>query len=92
MKIIISVYNSGLVLKGRGWDPTTSGNESGYLMGCVIWNDKRGWAGALDKLYDSFSLVKSMYYGSRTGARIARRLFRNEINYAKKRKNKVCRI
>ena len=92
MKIFISVYNSGLVLKGKGWDPTTSGNECGYLMGCAIWNHKRGWVGILDKLYDNFSLVKNMYYGARTGARIARRLYRNEINYNKKRKTKVCHI
>ena len=79
-------------MKGTGWNPVTSGNECGYLAGCMIWNCKRGWAGALDRLYENFSLVKSMYFGARTGARIARRLYRNEINYAKKRRNKVCPI
>ena len=79
-------------MKGKGWDPLTSGNESGYLAGCMIWNCKRSWAGALDLLYDKFNLVKSMYFGARTGARIARRLYRNEKDYAKKRRNKVCRI
>ena len=91
-KFFISVYNSGLVLKGKGWDPTTLGNETGYLLGCAIWNHKRGWVGILDKLYDNFSLVKNMYYGARTGARIARRLYRNEVNYNKKRKTKVCHM
>ena len=81
-----------LVLKGKGWDPTTMGNELGYLIGCLIWNEKRGWVGAIEKLFDQFELVKSMYYGARTGARIAKRLYRNEVNYAKKRKNKVCYI
>ena len=81
-----------MVVKGRGWDPTTYGNETGYLLGCLIWNCKRGWVEARDLLYENFSLVTSMYYGARTGARIAKRLYKNEKNYAKKRKNKVCRI
>ena len=79
-------------MKGKGWNPTTSGNLCGYLMGCIIWNHSRGWVGILDKLYDAFSMVKSMYYGAKTGGRIARRLYRNEVDYAKKRRNKVCHI
>ena len=72
-----------------GFDPLTVGNETGYICGCIIWNEERNWIGAFNRFCDQFSLLKSDYFGSRTGARIIKRRYKNELQYHKKIRNKV---
>ena len=78
-----------MVRKGHGFDPLTLGNETGYIIGCIIWNSKRNWVGAYHRFCDQFSLTKNSYFGSRTGARIAKRRYKAECHYHKKIRDKV---
>ena len=58
---------------------------------CIVWNENRGWIGALKKFYRHFGLVWDSYFGSRTGLRDARRKYKNEINYHKRKSDKFAR-
>ena len=59
------------------------------FSGCIIWNEVRGWVGALRKYYKHFGLVNDDYYGARTGQRDAKRDYKNEINLQKRKAEKV---
>ena len=57
----------------------------------IVWNSSRGWIGALNRYYDYFGLVRDDYFGARTGQRNAKRNYKNEINYHKRKSDKYAR-
>ena len=74
---------------GRGFNPVTTGNETGYLISAINWNDKRKWVGGLSLFYDYFDIEKDNYCLGRTGSRITYKRFENERKYEMKVKTKV---
>ena len=62
-----------------------------YLSACIVWNSRRGWIGACNKYFDYFGLVRDDYFGARAGQRDARRDYKNEINYHKRKSDKYAR-
>ena len=54
-----------------------------------MWNEERGWIGALQKYYEHFGLITDDYFGARTGARDAKRDFKNELKCQKRKSEKV---
>ena len=84
-----SCVNSMNVVKGRAFDPKSKGNETGYLISAINWNDKRGYVGGLSLFYDYFNLKKDDYFMGRTGARLAYKKMESEKNYEKYVKTKV---
>ena len=57
----------------------------------IVWNSSRGWIGGLNRYYDYFGLLRDDYFGARTGQRDAKRNYKNEINYHKRKSDKYAR-
>ena len=74
---------------GRGFDPKTTGNDTGYLISAINWNDKRKWVGGLSLFFDYFNIKKDDYFMGRIGGRLAYKNLENECKYEKKVKTKV---